>query len=1028
MPKYLLIDDVRDPERFGATTVARTSNEAISALNRGGWDRVYFDNDMGTGQKEGWQIVTHMMYRVDPDKWPAEMAVVSDNPPARANIESKFGSMGYERTGKEDYGQVIWSRQEETLTIPSATGNVGTFKLSSEGSDKGPLQFIGQDHYGRRYYLMDVRKDTYIHFTTSKRAPEIVRSGKLMLDAPYSGMGAYGVFGVSTTFGKHYPGVSLSHVEEWAKEEGSEVVAIEFKTDTVPMKYGHADEVAWGEQDVKLIGPKVISQEEAVAKINASPHKLSNDYDEFVVYSKKPLDVMGFTPAPGANKVFSQTVPAAPTRVVQAYMKTSAYHDPSEVAGEAYNERYSQALEDAIDNIVQNKPPRKLMPLNTARMKKIWRDYARTGVVRDERGVDDILDDFLEKTVRIDVNNYLSGHTPGDPMEEFKDREIPIPKDIDDRLDVAIADINGRWMISDYGTDKLQAALFKAMTTTTDYEQKLLALDSMLNVVHQRSDLASWFVQGGRGALDAISQDKVASDLKPPASVSSQAAKGLEYRRRARGKGGLSTQQAKAEGIGSGVQRAVNLKNRDTLSPSTVKRMKAFFDRHRKNKSVSPENKDEPWKDRGHVAWLLWGGDPGYAWSKKTVEQMDYEKSASRVVKSFLYKTMPSSMSWAETGDVPLYKDPAPADTSEILKEDPNTTVRAAVNRQGDSYAWNGKIMHSTVEGYLHTKWSAVIEYDPHLFTATLYVNSGDKKDEEKYLHVTEGMFPKLHKIETASGDYTVDQGRYVLEPLMKGDAGPGRDFGITPASLAQQYHRTARVVEAYLKSAASPYYRVAGKDVYIKHGEVPDDVWERFSEAMKSFGFDWRGGEDAKRLIGRWQTTDGETLLDGAHAQGFLNAVGKIDMHKPKAGVNVARVLQAAKRKFGTTENLTAAGYIMPDGDLLNFGSGFGGRQEDHGAIGQVLPESMLPPNYSSYDAIKAFCSMGPVRVHLGPNAVSFDVYRRPTSDQLGRIEDVIVSEPNKPIVVQAGIRHEEFTPGDHELALEFIKKATSY
>ena len=120
-------------------------------------------------------------------------------------------------------------------------------------------------------------------------------------------------------------------------------------------------------------------------------------------------------------------------------------------------------------------------------------------------------------------------------------------------------------------------------------------------------------------------------DFKPPKAVAQAAVKGLEYRRRAGGKGGLSVEEAAKEGIGSGVQRAVDLKNRDTLSPDTVKRMKAFFDRHQKNKSVNPEYRGEPWKDRGYVAWLLWGGDPGYSWAKKVVEQMEEADKPKKV-------------------------------------------------------------------------------------------------------------------------------------------------------------------------------------------------------------------------------------------------------------------------------------------------------------------------------------------------------------------------------------------------------------
>lgn len=106
----------------------------------------------------------------------------------------------------------------------------------------------------------------------------------------------------------------------------------------------------------------------------------------------------------------------------------------------------------------------------------------------------------------------------------------------------------------------------------------------------------------------------------PPQSVADTAARGLEYRKKNKGKGGLSSSQAASHGVGSGVVRATSLKNRQKLSPDTVKRMKAFFSRHDKNHGVAPGKK--PYEDRGHVAFLLWGGAPGRAWAEKVVNQM----------------------------------------------------------------------------------------------------------------------------------------------------------------------------------------------------------------------------------------------------------------------------------------------------------------------------------------------------------------------------------------------------------------------
>jgi len=112
-------------------------------------------------------------------------------------------------------------------------------------------------------------------------------------------------------------------------------------------------------------------------------------------------------------------------------------------------------------------------------------------------------------------------------------------------------------------------------------------------------------------------------DFKPPQSVADAAERGLNLRRKApkSHKGGLSPQEAKKQGIGSGVTRAVNLKNRNKLSPATIKRMKAFFSRHQKSKKI--DKGKTPATDKGYQAHLLWGGNPGASWANKVVRQME---------------------------------------------------------------------------------------------------------------------------------------------------------------------------------------------------------------------------------------------------------------------------------------------------------------------------------------------------------------------------------------------------------------------
>jgi hypothetical protein len=75
-----------------------------------------------------------------------------------------------------------------------------------------------------------------------------------------------------------------------------------------------------------------------------------------------------------------------------------------------------------------------------------------------------------------------------------------------------------------------------------------------------------------------------------------------------------------------GWARARQLATKSEIGLSTVKRMAAFA-RHRKNAAVAPEYKSTPWKDRGYVAWLGWGGTSGVDWAIKISAANDSEAS-----------------------------------------------------------------------------------------------------------------------------------------------------------------------------------------------------------------------------------------------------------------------------------------------------------------------------------------------------------------------------------------------------------------
>lgn len=103
----------------------------------------------------------------------------------------------------------------------------------------------------------------------------------------------------------------------------------------------------------------------------------------------------------------------------------------------------------------------------------------------------------------------------------------------------------------------------------------------------------------------------------PSEKIKQNAKLGLELRAK-HGRGGLSTREAGELGIGSGVQRANDLIE-GNVSLDTIRRMKAFFDRH----SAYKEHHESDPPSNSYISWLLWGGDEAYSWAKEIIEEED---------------------------------------------------------------------------------------------------------------------------------------------------------------------------------------------------------------------------------------------------------------------------------------------------------------------------------------------------------------------------------------------------------------------
>ena len=95
----------------------------------------------------------------------------------------------------------------------------------------------------------------------------------------------------------------------------------------------------------------------------------------------------------------------------------------------------------------------------------------------------------------------------------------------------------------------------------------------------------------------------------PNDAMRREAERGLEWRREF-GRGGTAV----------GIARARDISNGRDLPIETVRRMKAYFDRHEIDKEAEGFRPGEDgYPSNGRIAWALWSGNPGYSWARRIV-------------------------------------------------------------------------------------------------------------------------------------------------------------------------------------------------------------------------------------------------------------------------------------------------------------------------------------------------------------------------------------------------------------------------
>ena len=119
-------------------------------------------------------------------------------------------------------------------------------------------------------------------------------------------------------------------------------------------------------------------------------------------------------------------------------------------------------------------------------------------------------------------------------------------------------------------------------------------------------------------SLQLREEDRALEDIdtKPTKEMANEAEQALEWREEF-GRGGTEV----------GVARARDIKNRANLSIETIKRMFSYFSRHEVDKKAEGfRSGEDGYPSAGRIAWGLWGGDVGFAWTKRKIDEIAKEE------------------------------------------------------------------------------------------------------------------------------------------------------------------------------------------------------------------------------------------------------------------------------------------------------------------------------------------------------------------------------------------------------------------
>ena len=259
------------------------------------------------------------------------------------------------------------------------------------------------------------------------------------------------------------------------------------------------------------------------------------------------------------------------------------------------------------------------------------------------------------------------------------------------------------------------------------------------------------------------------------------------------------------------------------------------------------------------------------------------------------------------------------------------------------------------------------------------------KAREKEYskLNQRNGLFG-----DTAAGPNDMFAGQFMFNQETVNKALQKYDEDI--ASIEKEITRLEKLREDTVKSAGdqgeikfrrsviNPYSEKDGK-VFLNVDNVSPEKGDQLTRQLAKQGFSSRPWGDWATFFREWKD---QGITNEEHVKAIRKVFGQIGKESPRT--DTQKIITKAKKYFGLTNNFREAGYLLPDGTMLDFsgkreGGSPGTRSFDHRQIG-------MADEYNADLDMISFMEDGNIR--MMPEAPGLDITKEPTKEQYATIK----------------------------------------